>query len=252
MLFNDRATIILQQIQLNSSVKISELVDILNVSVDTVRRDLKIMEQKGLIKYVRGGACLPETVAAIENFSGREVININLKRESALKAVGYIKKGSVIALNSGTTNTIIAQEIVKRFDDITVITNNIAVINVLMQKPSINIISTGGNVDSMEKSFYGFPCEETLNNYFPDICFLSINAFNYNDGYTDFRINEEGPMKIMFKNSKKVIAVMDSTKIGKRSKFKVFDCNDIEKLIIDNNISDNVKEIYIKKGINIE
>ena len=56
MLYNERAELILQQLQLQSTVKVTELSQLLQVSVDTVRRDLKNMEQEGRIKYVRGGA----------------------------------------------------------------------------------------------------------------------------------------------------------------------------------------------------
>ena len=57
MLYNERVELILQQVQLQAIVKINDLKDLLNVSVDTVRRDLKTMEQSGLIKCIRGG-CL--------------------------------------------------------------------------------------------------------------------------------------------------------------------------------------------------
>ena len=56
MLYNERVELILQQVQLQAIVKINDLKDLLNVSVDTVRRDLKTMEQSGLIKCIRGGA----------------------------------------------------------------------------------------------------------------------------------------------------------------------------------------------------
>ena len=59
MLYHERAEFILQQLQLQSAVKVNELSQQLRVSVDTVRRDLKAMEQEGLIKCLRGGACLP-------------------------------------------------------------------------------------------------------------------------------------------------------------------------------------------------
>ena len=252
MLFNERSAIILEQLQLRSSVKTSELTALLGVSVDTVRRDLKTMEQNGIIKYLRGGACLPETVSAFDDFGGREVINIELKRCAALKALNYIKPDGIIALNSGTTNTILAQEIVKRFDNITVITNNIAVLNVLMQKPTIKVIVPGGFLDSTEKSLYGYQCEQEIGRFFPDVCFLSINAFNHTDGFTDFRFNEMGIIQILASNSKEVIAVMDSSKLGKRSKEKLFDYGCVDRLIMDDNISDKTRKLYFDNGISIE
>ena len=92
------------------------------------------MEQSGLIKCIRGGACLPDSLPSLSNFTGREVLNIKLKREAARKALAYIKPNAIIALNSGTTNTILAQELVFKKDNITVITNNLAAINILIHQ----------------------------------------------------------------------------------------------------------------------
>lgn len=55
------------------------------------------------MKCVRGGACLPESLVSLSSFSGREIINSDRKREAARKALKYVRPGSVIALNSGTT-----------------------------------------------------------------------------------------------------------------------------------------------------
>ena len=252
MLYNERAEIIMQQLQLQAIVKINDLKDLLQVSVDTVRRDLKTMEQRGLIKCIRGGACLPDSLASLSNFTGREVINIELKRQAARKAVARIKPGCIIALNSGTTNTILAQELVFKNDNITVVSNNLAAINILMQNPAIKIISIGGAVDTLEKSTYGSTCEQEFNNYYPDIAFLSINAINYKDGFTDFRMSEIGIIRLLAKRAKEVIAVMDSTKIGKRSKKKALDLNEVDLLQTDDNVSAILKKKYQTHGLVIE
>ena len=85
MLYNERAEVILQQLKLQSTVKVGELSQLLQVSVDTVRRDLKAMEQAGLVKCLRGGACLPESLSALSNFEGRAVSHSDLKRGAARK-----------------------------------------------------------------------------------------------------------------------------------------------------------------------
>ena len=248
MLYNERVELILQQVQLQAIVKINDLKNLLNVSVDTVRRDLKTMEQSGLIKCIRGGACLPDSLPSLSNFTGREVLNIKLKREAARKALA----NAIIALNSGTTNTILAQELVFKKDNITVITNNLAAINILIQNPAIKIVSIGGIIDSQEKSTYGTTCEQEFGQYFPDIAFLSINAINYKDGFTDFRMSEIGIIKLLSQRSEKVIAIMDSSKIGKRSKQKVLNLDNVDLLLTDDNISPILKEKYKNKGLLIE
>lgn len=247
MLYTERVEFILQQLQLGVTVRTNDLAELMEVSLDTVRRDLKNMEQSGLVKYVRGGACLPESIASISHFSGREVINIPLKRQAAIKALQFILPGSVIALNSGTTNTVLAQELVKRFSELTVVTNNLAAATVLTQSTSIHTILVGGDLDVMEHSTFGHTCEEEFARYTPDCAFLSINAVDDVMGYTDFRFSEIGIMQVLSNNSKKVVAVMDSSKLGKQSKKQVFSLNRVDILVMDN-ISADMKKRYAAAG----
>lgn len=251
MLYTERAEFILEQLQLRANVKVADLAAMMHVSLDTVRRDLKAMEQSGLIKHVRGGACLPETLASISHFGGREVINLPLKRQVAVKAMKYIQPGNVIALNSGTTNTLLAQEIVKRFSNLTVVTNNLAAVTILMRNPSIHTILVGGNVDSMEYSTYGHSCEEEFSRYCPDHAFLSINAVDDTIGYTDFRFPEIGVIQTLADRAKQVIAVMDSSKLGKRSKKQIFGLKSVDLLIMDE-VPDRLKQQYRAAGAVIE
>lgn len=252
MLHTERVEFILQQLQLGANIKVSELAELMHVSLDTVRRDLKNMEQSGLVKYVRGGACLPETIASISHFSGREIVNIALKRQAAVKALRYICPGMVIALNSGTTNTVFAQEIVKRFSDLTVVTNNLAAAAVLMQNPSIHTILVGGDLDAMERSTFGHTCEEEFSRYRPDCAFLSINAVDDVMGYSDFRFAEIGVIQAMAKRAGKVIAVMDSSKLGRQSKKQIFPLNCVDTLVMDDAVPDKVKKQYASAGVTIQ
>ncbi|MDO5150714.1 MAG: DeoR/GlpR family DNA-binding transcription regulator [Oscillospiraceae bacterium] len=252
MLYNERIEIIMQQLQLYGTVKVNEMTRLMDVSVDTVRRDLKSMENSGMLKCIRGGACLPENLGNMSNFSGREIINIGLKREVARKALKYIKEGSVIALNSGTTNTILAQELAQKKESFTVITNNLAAIAILMQNTNINLIAIGGQVDSLENSTYGSVCEHEFGLYYPDIAFLSINAVSDVDGFTDFRLYEFGIIKLLADKAEKVIAVMDSNKIGKRSRKMVLSSDDVDIIITDDNVPEEIKKYYKSKGFNLE
>ena len=251
MLYNERAELILKQLQLQSTVKVTELSQLLQVSVDTIRRDLKSMEQDGLIRCVRGGACLPESVISFSNFTGREIINSEWKRECARKAIGYIKKGDVIAINSGTTNTVLAQELAACSLPFTVVTNNYAAIEILMQNPSIHLIAIGGDVDPLERSTFGTVCEQEFGKYYPDIAFLSINAVDYKEGFTDFRFREIGIIQLLSQTAKQVIAIMDSSKLGKRSKKKVLSLEQVDLLLMDDHVSGDIKEKYRQKGIEI-
>lgn len=251
MLFVEREKLILQQLQLQSTVGITELSRLMQVSVDTVRRDLKSMEQKGLIKMVRGGACLPESMSLFQNFYGRKIINSEKKREASRKALQFVKSGDLVALNSGTTNTILAQELNSLEVPFTVVTNNQAAISVLMQNPKIRIIAIGGEMDISECSTYGNSCVEEFGTYYPDLAFLSINAVSLEDEFTDFRLNEIPVIRMLAKKAKQVIVVMDSSKLGKCSKKNVLQFQQVDQLVMDGAVDPSIAETYRKKGIEI-
>ncbi|MFR5601224.1 MAG: DeoR/GlpR family DNA-binding transcription regulator [Lachnospiraceae bacterium] len=242
---------ILKQVQMHTVVKVPDLTRLLGVSVDTVRRDLKLLEQNGQIKCVRGGACLPDSLAALLNFKGREIIHSDLKQEAAAKAMLMVQPGMTIALNSGTTNTILAQKLAFRGDAVTVITNNLAAIQILIQNPAVHLISIGGMVDSTEQSTYGTVCEQEFGTHFPDLAFLSINAVNEQDGFTDFRYHEMGVIRLLAERARKKVAVMDSSKLGKKSKQKVLGLDQVDLLLMDGEIPKEVKKRYEKYGLTI-
>ena len=252
MLQNERIEWILKQLQLRGTVKVGEISEALQVSVDTVRRDFRNMEQNGLIRCVHGGACLPDPLLSIAGFTAREVAHEEQKREAAVKALRYIQKGSIIALNSGTTNTVLAREIARSCEGITVVTNNLAAAEELIKNSLIRLIVIGGEVDHTERSTYGYTCEREFRSYYPDVCFLSINAVNETEGYTDFRLSEIGILQMLSECSKQVIAVMDSSKLGKRSKKSVFPASRVDRLIMDNGVTEEQRQRYRSCGIEIE
>lgn len=248
MLYTERKETIMKELALSNVVSITELAKAFQVSTDTIRRDLKNMEHEGLLKCVRGGACLSEASLQFSNFSGREIINSDLKREAAQKAVSLIQPGDTIFINSGTTNTILAQEIISAQIECSVITNNIAAISVLNSCSRIHVIVLGGEFDPLERSTFGNQCEIELQTYYPDLCFLSINAVNDKTGFTDFRFHEIDIMKKMATQSGKVYAIMDSSKIDTISKKLVFSAQRPVSIVMDNRVSPQTVNRYIEAG----
>lgn len=158
----------------------------------------------------------------------------------------------MVALNSGTTNTVLAQELASLNLKFTVVTNNYAALSVLMQNSSIRLIAVGGTMDPLERSTYGTVCEAEFAAYRPDLAFLSINAVNYQDGYTDFRLDEIGVIRLLAQNARRVIAVMDSSKLGQCSKCMALSPEQVDLLLMDDHIPPEVKEKYRSKGIEIQ
>ena len=113
MLFEERANYIIKKLEQDNLVKTNDLVAEMNVSIDTIRRDLKKLEEEGRLTCIRGGACSSEEALQCSPFFGRQIVNEERKREAARKALSLIHSGNVIALNAGTTNSILAEELLK-------------------------------------------------------------------------------------------------------------------------------------------
>lgn len=236
MLFEERANYIMKKLEQNNLVKTNDLVDEMKVSIDTIRRDLKRLEEEGKLTCIRGGACLSEEALQCSPFFGRQIVNEELKREAAKKAISLIHTGNVIALNAGTTNSILAEELLKLKKHITVVTNNLSALSILTASEYIEIIVPGGSVDKKELALCGYDCVDEISSYSFDLCFLSINALHPLHGFSDFRFHEIDMIKAMITHSRQSVAIMDSHKFGKLSKKIFLSPKDIDLLITDDHI----------------
>lgn len=251
MIYEERASYILKKLEQDNLVKTNDLVIEMGVSIDTIRRDLKKMEEEGKLTCIRGGACSSEEALQCSPFFGRQIVNEELKREAAQKAVSFIHTNNVIALNAGTTNSILAEEIVKLKKQITVVTNNLSAISILTTSPYVQIVVPGGTVDNEELALCGYNCVEEISSYSFDVSFLAINALHPLQGFSDFRFQEIDIIKAMVKHSKQSIALMDSQKFGKLSKKIFLAPTDIDLLITDNQADTAILKQFTEVGLEV-
>lgn len=167
MIQEERKHIILQELSRASVVKLEDLSQQLNVSIDTVRRDLKALDRAGLVQYIRGGAKAVHESHQFAHFNGRKVIHNELKREAARKAVQLIQPNDLVMLNSGTTTTILAEEIAQADLTCSIVTNNIAAAEAAAANPKCRIHLLGGDWDGAEQSTWGSRCLREAATYFP-------------------------------------------------------------------------------------
>ncbi len=211
MKLNNRQNQILQKLCESGQISVSNIASELYFSEMTIRRDLKVMENAGLLKRIHGGA--------IENFSNyqypvdyRMEIHKDQKQHLASEASKYLQDNQVIFFNSSSTLTYIVPHLL-RYKNLHIITNSV---HLLQHISSIHIpcTLTGGKYNEIERCLSGKQSEEFLRDINPDIAFLSCEALS-DDGYLSDSDSELAEiMKIMVKNSKKSVLLMDRSKIG--------------------------------------
>lgn len=218
----------------NGIVKVSDLVQIFDVSVETIRRDLEHLEHKGLLNRVYGGA-VPSRPRAIEpSYATREVKNFREKKAIGEKAVDLVKDNDVIAIDIGTTTLEFAKALVGK-KKVTVITNSIKIAMVLSEDADIRVIMLGGWVRGGELSVSGSMTDNSMRSFMTDKYFLGVGGLSLKQGITDYHLEESNHRRIVIDNTQKVIALADYSKVGAVAMNKVCRLKEIDTLITDEN-----------------
>lgn len=231
---NERLAKILEILEREKYCTTEQLANTLYVVPATIRRDLKKLEQQGLINRNRGGA----TIISHDNHNVPYVVWQNsgntTKVRLAKKAIKYIPDGSTIFLDSSSTVIYIA-ELLSPEQNVTVITNSIKAALILSQK-NINTYCVGGQLINGSNSLVGTLAGNTIASLSADLFFFSSQGVEVNGNITDFSDSETQVRKAMIAHAKKSYLVVDSSKIGKEFMFSVCNVKDITGIICDKEI----------------
>ncbi len=245
---SDRLDIILEHLKVNGKASFAQLAKVNGVSVDTVRRDLAELEERGLVQRVRGGAVICDDDPAQKSFGVRSSFHNDEKRMLCNGIKEVLTDGQTVALNSGTTNIEAAKFICENYNRLNIITNSLVVLNYMLCQNKFNIIVPGGIVELQEKSIYGSRCENDIRSYNIDVALLAVNAVSIKKGITDFRFNEIGIINAMLDASDKKYVLADSSKFDNVSCMNICDLGKIDGFLTEKGISNELAEKYRQKG----
>ena len=214
------------------SVQVSKLATELDVSEETIRRDLSDLEQEGFIKKVHGGAVLSNRVQAKVDNSMLKTIFVENKKQIARQAADMINTGDSIFLDSSTTALALCEEI--KGMNITVLTNSIDIAHSLSTNDSqVTLLCAGGRLLKSRGCFVGSQTQKFLDYYSFDKVFFSCKSLDIETGITDSDDAEAEIKKMALKNSRKRILLADHSKFGRVSFAKICPLNDLTTLVTD-------------------
>jgi|SRR5690554_3899296 len=249
MLAEKRRQFIIDKLKEEQSVQVNELSNILNVSRETVRRDLEKLQNKNLLKRTHGGAVAINKKEEL-SFNTRIKQNIEQKEEIAKKALNYVKNGATIFLDISSTALIFARKL-NIFSELTIITNSARIVTELADYKQLTVLSTGGLLMSDSISFVGPHANSLVNNYFADIFFASCKGISPTYGATDSSDLEIEIKESMVKRSNQVIILADYSKFIERGLSAFASPDEINTLITDSSVKSEIKENFINSGMEI-
>jgi DeoR/GlpR family transcriptional regulator of sugar metabolism len=239
-------------IQLKGEVKISELEKIFSdVSTMTIRRDLEYLEQQGEVLRVRGGVVSIEHVSKQreEIYTQREAVNLEGKNIIAQKALDFVQGSRSIYIDSGTTMMAFA----KLLSDghYFIVTNGVNIALELARNSNASVNTVGGIINKETLSVSGANSIEFVKNINIDIAFIATSGFSVEDGFTNGYAAECELKREVIQKSKKVILLMDHTKIDQNMLFTFARPQDIHVLITDGSLPEAVRTEFEKHHVEI-
>jgi DeoR/GlpR family transcriptional regulator of sugar metabolism len=227
----ERQQMIVQIIEKEQRISITELCERFSISEATARRDLETLAEMGKIERVHGGAIPIKDTPPEQPILQREIEETILKRKIGQAAAELIHHGETIFLGSGTTVLEVARALKEKH--ITVITNSLPVVNLFAGNENIEVICMGGMLRSSELSFIGHITEQALTEFRADKVIIGTRAISLEHGLTHDYLPETQTDRAILHIGKEVIVVADHTKFGRAATVLLAPLNSIHTLITD-------------------
>lgn len=250
MLKEERFQYILDKLKSDQKVLLPELSLALNVSEDTIRRDIGELSRNGLVSKVRGGAISIPHSPIPYAYRDREQHDQSHKQEIARKALSLLQDGQVLMLDGGTTTFSVASRLPKDLR-LTVVTNSFPIATLLSDHPRVETLFVGGRVYKSSRVTVGVEAVDRLRRIRADVCMIGTYGLHPEIGLTVSDLDEAEVKRAMIKASNQAVALVTAEKLGTAEAFLVCELTALHTIITNTQVSPLVLDPYREKGVNV-
>lgn len=251
MFAKERYDEIIKILKQKKSVTATELSKKFGVSLETIRRDLFHLEEKGLLSRVHGGAISVSGMGEYKSLKQRLGENTDKKIKASENAMQFICEDDVIAVDCGSTAVEFARVLKNSFEHLTVVTHSLDVYYELKDKSGFKLIIIGGEYSQDEDSNYGFLAVDMINNLHFSKLFIFPLAISLKGGLYDQGTKYIPIQRAYIKNADKIFYVADSSKFETIAVAKIKGIEEEDIFVTDSMINDDIKKIYEENGVKI-
>lgn len=246
----ERHQVILQKLQEEGRVSIQELSDMLEVSGVTIRKDLKLLEDKNLLFRTRGGGSIHNPYAIERPINEKEFIHAEEKQKIAKAALSLIRENDSIIIGSGTTVFQLAR-CLHPTSHLTVITPAVKVTLELSSRPNVEVLQLGGLIRPNSSSVAGSQAERTLEGISCGVFFLGVDGIDLDFGLSITNLAEASLNEKMIDSAQVLVVLADSTKFGRRGLGRVCSLDQVHYIVTDHGVQPSVVEALEERGIKV-
>ncbi len=248
MLTQQRKAHILAVLKDTGQVVAKTLSEQLNLSEDTIRRDLRELAAEGLLQRVHGGA-LPAS-PALADFSGRQAIATDGKKAIGRAAAAMIRPGQVVFVDGGTT----AVQLVRHLPpglEATIVTHSPSIAVELVAHPGMTVEMIGGRLFKHSVVAVGASAIEAIARFRADIYFMGVTGIHPEIGLTTGDSEEAVIKRALSRHAAETIVLASSEKLGAASPFVILPMNEAQGLVVERSTAEETIAAYRKAGMTV-
>lgn len=231
MTLNPRQRRLLEAVRRQLTASVDDLAHQLAVTPQTVRRDVKQMEEAGLLARYHGGVGLPSSTENID-YSQRQVLNVEAKQRIAAEVARRVRPGSSLLINIGTTTEEVARALTHH-TGLHVVTNNLNVATIMAGQPGCEVIVAGGVVRGRDRGIVGEATVDFIRQFKVDIGIIGISSIEADGTLRDFDPREVKVAQAIIEQSREVWLVADQGKFGRQALVRLAHLSQIDRLFCD-------------------
>lgn len=250
MYATERQQEILSKSRLDGRVEVRGLAELLDVTPETVRRDLTALERRGLLHRVHGGAIPVERLGFEPAVSERESVMSAQKERIARAALDELPDGGAIILDAGTTTARMA-ELLPTDRELTVVTHGLPIAMALAARPNITVHLLGGMIRGRTLAAVGTWTERDVRDVFADVAFLGINGLTVEQGLTTPDLVEAGVKRALVAAARRTVVLADHTKIGRSEFAHVAPLSAVDTVVTDIDLDPELAEEIEQAGTRV-
>ena len=244
---NKRQSQILDLFAKNKKMEVTKLSELLNVSQVTIRKDLVILENSGIIVREHGYARLNES----DDINNRLARHYETKQKIAKLAVESIENGETVMIESGSCCALVALEIARSKKDVTLITNSAFIADYIRKIGSVKVILLGGEYQNESQVMVGPLTRKCVEAFFVDKLFIGTDGFTIETGFTGNDYMRSEAVKDMAKQASQVMIVTDSDKFSQKGVVNLIEIEKVACVYTDDNIPSKIEDYLNKRNIKV-
>ncbi|MRV76155.1 DeoR family transcriptional regulator [Duganella sp. FT92W] len=240
---------LLDHIRQHGDTSVDELARLLGVTTQTIRRDIRELEDARLLARYHGGVGIPSTVQNID-YDQRREMDSEAKCRIAQLAAARVENGRSLIINIGTTSEEVAKAL-RQHRGLRVITNNLNVATILSNNDDTEIIIAGGLVRNRDRGVIGEATIDFMRQFKVDIGIIGVSGIEHDGTLLDYDYREVRVTQAIMEQSREVWLVADHTKFGRHAMVRLGSVAQIDKFFTDLPLPPEAAEAFDKAGVEV-